>query len=79
MEQIPKELEGVLVRTADTLHGAIRFAGTRVFAYQLFDYILTGSSLDDFLEDFPGVGREQAQAVLDWELTRIHQQLEPAS
>jgi uncharacterized protein (DUF433 family) len=73
--EIPKELEGVLVSTPDTLHGAVRFAGTRVFAHQLFDYILTGRSLDEFLSDFAGVKREDAQAVLHWELQRIHCQL----
>ena len=75
---IPKELEGILVSTPDTLHGAVRFAGTRVFASQLFDYIFTGESLDTFLKDFEGVTREQAQAVLDWQLKQVHRQLEPA-
>jgi len=79
MDHIPSELEGVLVSTSDTLHGAIRFAGTRVFAYQLFDYVLSGHSLDEFFDDFPGVGREQAQAVLNWELSRIHRDLAPAA
>ena len=76
---IPSELEGILVSTPDTLHGAIRFAGTRVFAYQLFDYVLTGESLDTFLNDFPSVKREQVEAVLSWELARIHSALQPAA
>jgi len=76
--QIPTELEGVLVSTPDTLHGAVRFAGTRVFAYQLFDYLLTGSTLDQFLEDFEGVTREQAEAVMQWQLKQVHRELEPA-
>ena len=74
---IPKELESVLVATPDTLHGAVRFAGTRVFAYQLFDYILTGKTVDEFLEDFEGVTREQAEAVMQWQLKEVHSQLEP--
>ena len=74
--QIPKELQGVLVSTPDTLHGAIRFAGTRVFAYQVFDYVLTGSTLEQFLDDFPGVKPEHAQAVMDWELKRVRKQLQ---
>jgi len=79
MRSIPPELEGVLVSTPDTLHGAIRFSGTRVFAYQLFDYVLSGSSLDEFLDDFPGVSREQALKLLEWELHRLHADLEPAA
>ena len=76
---IPKELEDVLVSTPDTLHGGIRFKGTRVFAYQLFDYILKGSTVDEFLADFEGVSREQAQALMDWELKRVREQLDSAS
>ena len=74
--QIPEELAGVLVSTPDTLHGAVRFSGTRVFAHQIFDYLLTGETLDTFLEDFPSVTREQAQAVADWGLQRLHHDLQ---
>lgn len=76
---IPEELKRVLVSTPDTLHGGIRFAGTRVFAYQLFDYILAGQTLDSFLADFEGVHRDQAEALMDWALRRIHGELQPAS
>lgn len=73
IETIPPELDGVLASTPDTLHGAIRFAGTRVFAYQLFDYVSSGATIDEFLADFEGVSREQAEAVINWELQRIGQ------
>jgi uncharacterized protein (DUF433 family) len=75
---IPPELEGVLISTPDTLHGAVRFAGTRVFAYQLFDYLLTGRTLDQFLDDFEGVSRDHAKAVMQWQLRQVHDELEPA-
>lgn len=74
--EIPKELEGVLVRTPDTLHGAVRFAGTRVFASQLAEYLLTGTSLATFLDDFEGVTREQAEAVIEWERKRLRDDFE---
>lgn len=78
MRAIPAELQDVLVSTPDTLHGGIRFVGTRVFAYQLFDYLLTGHTLDEFLADFEGVPREMAQKLIDWELNHLHTQLEPS-
>ncbi len=41
------------------------FAGTRVPIKNLFDYLEGGDRLDDFLEGFPPVTREQATAVLE--------------
>jgi len=74
MKSIPTELEEVLVSTPDTLHGAVRFAGTRVFAQSLFDYVMKGQPVDIFLDHFPDVSREQAEAVLHWEAQRLREQ-----
>lgn len=41
------------------------FSGTRVPIRNLFDYIEGGETLEDFLEGFPPVTREQAIAVLE--------------
>jgi len=41
------------------------FFGTRVPVKNLFDYLESGDSLDEFLEDFPSVSREQAIAALE--------------
>ena len=72
--RIPSELKGILVSTPDTLHGAVRFAGSRVFVQQLFDYIFAGESLDDFIEDFPEISRQKAEAVLEWERNRLSEE-----
>ena len=44
--------------------GAPCFCGTRVPLKNLFDSLAAGESLDDFLDGFEGVSREQALAVL---------------
>ncbi len=44
--------------------GAVVFAGTRVPIYNLWDYLRAGDSLNDFLESFPTVRREQAQEAI---------------
>jgi uncharacterized protein (DUF433 family) len=67
---IPNELKVVVESTPDTLHGAIRFAGTRVFVKSLFNYVLTGHPIEEFLADFPGVTEQQARAVLNWQASR---------
>jgi uncharacterized protein (DUF433 family) len=46
------------------LGGEPLFRGTRVPINSLFDYLRAGDSLDIFLNDFPGVSRDQAEAVL---------------
>ena len=48
----------------EIMSGAPCFAGTRVPVQTLFDYISHGHPLDEFLEDFPTVSREQVLAVL---------------
>lgn len=47
------------------MSGAPVFVGTRVPIKGLFDYIEAGDTLDEFLEDFPGVSREQAIAAIE--------------
>lgn len=48
----------------DILGGIPVFAGTRVPAKTLLDYLQKGYSLDEFLDDFPTVTRRQAQELL---------------
>lgn len=44
--------------------GAPCFIGTRVPARTLIDYLENGDTVEDFLEDFPTVNRQQAIALL---------------
>ncbi len=45
--------------------GTAVFAGTRVPVQTLMDYIEGGESIDDFLDGFPTVKREQVIAFLE--------------
>ena len=47
------------------------FAGTRVPVQTLLDYLEAGDSIDDFLEGFPTVSREQVIAFLEEAKARI--------
>lgn len=49
----------------DILGGTPVFVGTRVPMKTLLDYLEAGDPLDEFLEHFPSVGREQAIAALE--------------
>ena len=47
------------------LGGTPVFVGTRVPLRNLIDYLERGHSLDEFLDDFPSVTRDQAVAALE--------------
>ncbi len=49
----------------DVLSGTPVFAGTRVPVQTLLDYLKGGDSIDEFLEGFPTVTREQVISFLE--------------
>lgn len=55
----------LVCRNPEVMSGALCFTGTRVPVKNLFDYLEGSSSLEDFLEDFPSIRREDAVAVLE--------------
>lgn len=57
--------EEVVHSDPEIMGGELVFVGTRVPVYNLFDYLEAGDSLEEFLEQFPSVTREQAIAALE--------------
>ena len=49
----------------ETMGGTPVFSGTRVPIQSLFDYIESGETLEEFLENFPTVSGDQALEVLE--------------
>ena len=62
---LPMKKVSVVKIDPEIMSGTPWFAGTRVPARSLIDYIEGGESLEDFLEDFPTVSRKQAIAFLE--------------
>ena len=58
----------------EILGGTPVFKGTRVPVRSLFDHLEAGDSIDDFLEGFPTVRRDQVIALLEISQERV---LEP--
>lgn len=54
----------VVERTSGVVGGAWVFKGTRVPVRALFENLEGGARVDDFLQWFPGVTREQVEGVL---------------
>jgi uncharacterized protein (DUF433 family) len=58
------QLVSVIHSDPEILGGVPVFVGTRVPVRALIDYLEGGQPLDEFLEDFPTVTRDQAVAAL---------------
>ena len=49
----------------EIMSGVAVFTGTRVPVESMFDYLIKGSSLDEFLDCFPTVKRADALLILE--------------
>lgn len=57
--------ENLVTCDTEIMSGTPVFKNTRVPIKNLIDYLEVGESLDEFLEDFPSVSREQAVQALE--------------
>jgi uncharacterized protein (DUF433 family) len=53
-------------RTPEKVSGAWLFKATRTPINALFENLEGGASIDDFIDWFPGVSRDQVEAVLHY-------------
>ena len=63
--------EPVISRSAEVMGGTPVFSGTRVPVQTLLDYLEAGETIDEFLEGFPAVRREQVIAFLEQAKDRL--------
>ncbi len=61
----------IISSSPDVMGGTPVFAGTRVPIQTLVDYLEGGDSIEEFLEDFPTVSREQVISFLEEGKKRI--------
>ncbi len=66
-----KERESPVSISPDVQGGTPVFRSTRVPVTTLFDYLESGVTLEDFLDGYPSVSREQAIAVLEAAKERV--------
>lgn len=55
--------DGIVVTDADTCFGKARIAGTRIYVDLLLACVEGGMSIDDILEAYPGITRDQFKAA----------------
>jgi len=61
----------IINRDPEVLGGTPVFAGTRVPVRILFEHLEAGDSLDDFLDSFPTVSREQVTQLLNLAMKQV--------
>jgi uncharacterized protein (DUF433 family) len=64
-------MTSVISSDPDVMSGAPVFRGTRVLVQTLIEYLEAGDSIDDFLEGFPSVSRDQVIAFLEETNARV--------
>lgn len=72
-ERVPRSDPRAVVISIDPgrVSGTPCFVGTRVPIKNLWDYLEGGDSLDEFLDGFPGVSREQAVEALQMAFEKL--------
>ena len=58
-------IQDIIQIDKEIMSGQPVFVGTRVPVDSLFDHLEAGISLDEFLDDFPSVSKEQAISLLE--------------
>lgn len=61
----------IVSRNSDVMGGTPVFAGTRVPVQTLLDYLEAGETIDNFLEGFPSITRQQVIAFLEEAKDRV--------
>ena len=60
-----EEITGIVHCDPEIMGGTPVFVGTRVPLQNLIDYLEGGESVEDFLQAFPTITREQVIAVIE--------------
>lgn len=63
--------QSIISRDPDILGGTLVFYGTRVPVRVLIEHLEAGERLDDFLDNYPSVTREQAVGLLDLVIEKL--------
>ncbi len=58
-------IESIVTIDPDVMSGTPVFRGTRVPVKNLLDYLAAGDPLDEFLDHFPSVKRDQAVTLIE--------------
>jgi len=58
--------EEFIISTPDVLRGKPRIKGTRIPVSLILGYLAAGSTIEEIIEEFPDIKKEQIAACLDY-------------
>lgn len=61
---IDMDQEGRIISNPDVCHGNPAIRGTRIMVWLILEYLANGESIEDVLEAYPGLTREDVFACL---------------
>ncbi len=61
---IEMDREGRIISNPDVCHGNPVIRGTRIMVWLVLEYLANGDSIEDVLDAYPGLTREDASACL---------------
>jgi uncharacterized protein (DUF433 family) len=68
---VPRMTKPLIISDPDILSGTPVFSGTRAPVKNLANYLEAGDNIDNFLDDFPSVSREQVIGFLEQARERL--------
>ncbi len=73
LTSIPRGLEHIMNIDPEILGGEPCFDGTRVPLETITDNLAGGHSIEEILANYPSVTLDHIMAVLQWQLTLVHE------
>jgi uncharacterized protein (DUF433 family) len=70
---------GIVHSDPEIMGGTPVFVGTRVPLQNLIDYLEGGESIEDFLDGFPSVKRDQVLAVIEAGKLKVLETIKPCA
>jgi len=61
----------------EVLHGQAYIKGTRIPVHQIVRMLANGDAIDDLLEEYPSIGKEDILACLDYAASLVEEQITP--
>jgi len=68
-----KDLTRIVSANPDVMHGHLVFPGTRIPLYVVVEEIADGTTLDEIVEGYPSLNKEQISRAMDFVVSLVRE------